>query len=335
MKRERHRAASQTDRDAAGPVAPGDGSSEDADGDANDQRFRDALLHSGLFVPSGVPGIYGHGRTLVDLMVRLETTVSRFIHAGDIEVMRFPPVVSRVTVERTGYHQAFPHLLGTVSTFSGDDIIHARMVRARCEAAGPDDHRAPSDLALTPAACHAVYPHLAGALPEGGRTVDVESWCFRQEPSDDPGRLRAFRMRELVRFGEPDAVLAWRDHWIERGVELLRALGLDPSVAPAADPFFGRVGKMLARSQRAQALKFELLVPAASTSGQMAIMSCNYHQEHFGEAFDIRTRAGRIAHTACVGFGLDRWALALLWAYGLDPARWPDGVRDVLDIDAA
>jgi hypothetical protein len=42
-----------------------------------------------------------------------------------------------------------------------------------------------------------------------------------------------------------------------------------------------------------------------------AVMSCNYHLEHFGEAFDIRTDDGAVAHTACVGFGLERMALAL------------------------
>jgi seryl-tRNA synthetase len=317
--------------DADHPGAPGAELTEGSGGCADDRRFRASLLEHGLFVPSGVPGIYGLGRVLVDLMARVEAALTRLIRAGDVEVMRFPPVISRDTVERIGYHETFPHLLGTVHTFGGDAAAHARLMRAGSTVAESDGHRVPSDVALTPASCHAVYPHLAGTLPEVGRTIDVESWCFRQEPSDDPGRLRAFRMRELVRSGGPDEVRDWRDHWIMRGVTFLQMLGLDPVVAPATDAFFGRGRQMLANSQRAQGLKFEVTVAAASASGRMAVMSCNYHREHFGELFDIRTCEGKIAHTACVGFGLERCALALLWTHGLDPTAWPDDVRGALE----
>ena len=44
---------------------------------------------------------------------------------------------------------------------------------------------------------------------------------------------------------------------------LLRGLGLDADFDVAADPFFGRGGRMLAASQREQALKFEILVQIA------------------------------------------------------------------------
>ena len=49
---------------------------------------------------------------------------------------------------------------------------------------------------------------------------------FRHEPSDDPARLQIFHQHEMVRIGEPEAVLAWREEWAQRGLELLRSLGL-------------------------------------------------------------------------------------------------------------
>jgi hypothetical protein len=62
-------------------------------------------------------------------------------------------------------------------------------------------------------------------------------------------------------------------------------------------------------------------------------MSCNYHLSHFGETAGIRTSGGDVAHSACVAFGMERLALALLWAHGSDPATWPDGVREALALE--
>ena len=87
---------------------------------------------------------------------------------------------------------------------------------------------------------------------------------------------------------------------------------------------------MLAANQRDQALKFELLVPITSTERPTACCSFNYHQDHLGHAFDLKTADGATAHTACVGFGLERITLALLRHHGFDPEAWPEAVRRAL-----
>jgi len=63
---------------------------------------------------------------------------------------------------------------------------------------GPRVWPAP-DVALTPATCYPVYPVMAarGPLPEGGRVFDLQSYCFRHEPSEDPARMQMFRIRSL------------------------------------------------------------------------------------------------------------------------------------------
>ena len=126
-----------------------------------------------------------------------------------------------------------------------------------------------TELALMPAACYPVYPAVAarGPLRPAGAFVDAGgAWVFRHEPSEDPARLQIFHQRELVRIGEPEEVLAWRDAWAQRGLELLRGLGLDAELDRATDPFFGRGGRMLAANQRDEELKFELLVQIAGPS---------------------------------------------------------------------
>ena len=110
-------------------------------------------------------------------------------------------------------------------------------------------------------------------------------------------------------------------------MKLLIALGLPARADVASDPFFGRGGKVLADGQKAQKLKFEVLVPVISESDPTAVCSFNYHQEHFGHVFGIKTPNGEVAHTACLGFGLERVVMALFQTHGFDPKAWPADVR--------
>lgn len=277
-----------------------------------------------------MPGVYGRGPDFEDVRVRFDAYVSRAAADEGAEVMRFPPVMARSTMERNGYLESFPHLAGTVFGFEGTEA-QAREQAARA-AAGEDwsEFQRMSDLVLTPAVCHPVYPAVGrrGPLPEGGLTIDPGgSYAFRAEPSGDPARLQMFHMRELVRLGAPEDVQQWRDRWREKAVEMLRRLGLDANLNVASDPFFGRRGRMLASSQREQELKFEVLVPIASDAEPTAVASFNYHQEHFSSRFGIKTHDGQTAHTACLGFGHERIVLALLKKHGLDVAAWPAEVR--------
>ena len=153
-----------------------------------------------------------------------------------------------------------------------------------------------SEMVLCPAACYSLYPVVAqrGTLPEGGLTLDTgDAYVFRREPSSDPSRMQIFHMREIVRVAERDTVIPWREAWRARAEELLRSLGLELELDIANDPFFGRTGRLLAAQQRSQELKWELLAPVAGEK-PTAIASSNYHQDHFGEIYEIKT-AGRRA----------------------------------------
>ena len=142
--------------------------------------------------------------------------------------------------------------------------------------------------------------------------------------------MQAFRVREFVRVGSADAVIEWRNMWLQRGVDLLLSLDLPAKSDVAADPFFGRGGRMLAANQREQKLKFEVLVPVISEENPTAVCSFNYHQEHFGKIFEINTPDWAIAQTACLGFGMERVVMALFRTHGYVPAEWPKHVREQL-----
>ncbi|MGH2901984.1 MAG: amino acid--[acyl-carrier-protein] ligase, partial [Solirubrobacteraceae bacterium] len=288
-----------------------------------------ALIDEGLLLESGVPGVYGHGSSFEEVRERLAARLSAEARDRGAEPLRFPPVLPRRQLESSGYLSSFPHLAGSIYAFEGDE----QQAQTQGEQAGRhedwSEHQRPTELTLMPAACYPVYPAIAtrGPLPPGGVFVDAGgAWVFRHEPSHDPARRQIFHQHELVRIGEPAAVLEWRDEWAERGLRLLRSLGLDAELDIANDPFFGRRGRMLATNQRQERLKLELLVPIAGPE-PTACASFNHHRDHFATTYGLTLSTGETAHTACLGFGHERIVLALLRTHGLDPAEWPPSVR--------
>lgn len=301
------------------------------EGTPEESAFRATLVDAGLLIEVGVPGVYGFNGSFVDIRDRFAALVTRRAADDHPESLRFPPVLPKKALEDTGYLTNFPHLGACVCGFDGDEAAAGELA---CAAADHRDwpHQAQTDLVLTPAACYPVYPALGnrGPLPAGGVCIDAgPGLVFRNEPSGDPARLQMFHQRELVRAGEPETVEAWRDKWRDRAIDIFTSLGLDARFDVASDPFFGRTGRMLKHSQREQALKFEVLVPIASPE-PTAVASFNYHRDHFTSINGISMHSGGEAHTACLGFGLERCVLALLRKHGLDPGLWPAFVRSVL-----
>jgi len=296
------------------------------------QQFLEQLIDRRLLIPSGVDGIYGRGHWFETVCERMDAYVTRVGAPDGAEYMRFPPVVTRKNYETSEHLDSFPDLVGVVHGFRGTDKDHKALLAKWKAGEDWSAEMKHTEVVLTPAACYPIYPTLKGKLPPEGARVDVQSYCFRYEPSKDPARMQSFRQREHVRIGRPEDVREFRDLWQQRGEEMLKNLQLDCWVDVANDPFFGRAGKMLAANQRDQSLKFELLVPINSRQKPTACVSFNYHQDHFGHLFGIELNEGGWAHTACVGFGLERIALGLFKQHGLDIKQWPAKTRETLGL---
>jgi seryl-tRNA synthetase len=291
------------------------------------ESFYQGLVEHGLIVPVRVLGAFGRGAVFEDVLERLNALITHISKDDGAEVYTFPPVIDRTIIEKTDYLDSFPNLAGTVFSFFGKDR-EAKVLSAKVHGGESwAETQGMTDVCLNPAACYPVYPVIAGTLPPNGRTITMTNWVYRHEPSPEPTRMQSFRVREFVRAGTPDTVVAWRDQWLQRGLELLTSLGLPAKSDVAADPFFGRAGKMLADGQKSQKLKFEVLVPVISLEKPTAVCSFNYHQEHFGHVFGIRTVEDQVAHTACLGFGLERCVMALFKTHGFDVNAWPAPVR--------
>jgi seryl-tRNA synthetase len=292
--------------------------------------FRSELFRAGLLIDTGVDGLYAKSSVYEGIVAALDLLITSTMVDRPAEVLSFPPVLARWVFDKTDYLKSFPDLMGSVHTFRGTDRQHAELISLAESGGDWPGCLVPAEVVLCSATCHPLYPLCSGTLPEGGRRFEVNGYCFRCEPSVDPTRMQAFRMHEYVYVGEPEVAQTHRDGGLERGLELLGKLGLDVEAIPANDPFFGRLGTMLAANQIDEALKMEIVTPVCSTERPTAIMSANCHRDHFGVPFGITDASGGTAHSACVAFGVDRVTLALLKTHGLDPADWSRGVRDML-----
>jgi seryl-tRNA synthetase len=274
---------------------------------ATPEDLREALVGAGLLHLTSVDGVTHRSATWERVIHGMEqhAVAERLVDAPQ---RWFPPVMPRTDFMRTDYVRSFPDLVGSIDVFTGSD----------------KDHRA-----LLAVLCHSLYGVLPAEVPADGLLHECGGWVFRHEPSTDPARMQAFRMYEFVRIGTPAQALEHRDAWLERGLAVLAGLGLPVRSEAANDPFFGRVGRMLAANQRESELKYEIVVDLTDAK-PTAIASSNLHEDHFGEPFGLRTPDGSSAHSACFGYGLDRIALALFATHGTDVAAWPVEVRSAL-----
>ncbi len=286
-----------------------------------------------LFQSSGVDGV----RARTELYELIVDGLGRYItklREPNVEVLRFPPVTNRSHIEKSGYLHSFPNLLGAVCCLHGNEVEIRSAVDKPKSKDGWVAELAPTDLVLTPAACYPLYPIVAsrGPVPANGLMFDVMADCFRREPSRDIDRFQSFRMREFVQIGLPEHVFRFRETWMARAPEIADALGVNYKIEVANDPFFGRSGRLMAINQLEEAAKFELLLQVRTDEKLTACMSFNYHKDHFGAKWALRTDSGAMIHTACVAFGIDRLTLALFSAHGLVLQAWPKRTREALSL---
>jgi seryl-tRNA synthetase len=280
---------------------------------ASDGHFR-RLIAGGWLSLTGVPGLLSFTPKFETVMARLQAALTAANPAGLPGPTWYAPVVPRATIERAEYAESFPHLLGTVHALPTETAGDA------VDGSAP----APTDVVLAPAVCYSVYAGLANQVLDGPRVFDAAGYCYRHEATSEVGRFRSFRMREFVTVAGADTAWQWRDDWMVRCEALLTRLGLTCSVVPASDPFFGPGGRFMRSSQVQQNLKYEFVVALHGADPGTAIASANCHKDHLGLRFAIDAAGEGPAHSACMAFGLERTALALIHAHGDDLAGWPD-----------
>ena len=248
-------------------------------------------------------------------------------------MLRFPPVMSRRQLEKSGYLKSFPNLLGCVCCLGGSET-EIRAAVDRFEAGERVDAGALAGRSR--AQPRRLLSGLSagrgrGAVPAQGLLFDVACDCFRREPSKDLDRLQSFRMREYV---------------------LHRHAGADPRFPPALDDAGAEHGRSAGPALAHRTRQRSVLRPRRQAHGdepgraiaevraavpvRSAQRADGMHELQLSSA-NISARPGTCApppakspHTGCVAFGMDRLALALFATHGLDLPRWPAAVRKAL-----
>jgi seryl-tRNA synthetase len=291
--------------------------------------LRTTLEDAGVFRTTAVDGVYHRSWDWERVLRGVEQHVMGKRVATDAPRRWFPPVMPREEFLKTDYLRSFPDLVGSIDVFDGTDKEHRALLAVLEDGGDWTSHLTPGEVVLPSSVCHPLYGTLPTDVPGDGLDEECSGWSFRHEPSLDPARMQMFRIYEYVRIGTPAQALAHRDEWLERGLAALTELGLPVRSEAANDPFFGRVGKMLAANQLESSLKYEMVVDLTDVR-PTAIGSSNYHEDHFGDTFGLHLADGTSAHSSCIGFGLDRITLALFAVHGVDVAGWPAEVRSAL-----
>src|SRR5690606_10466374 len=279
------------------------------------------------------PGLFILRTPYSDLMRFFDwITLWRFARAFGARDELYPNVIPIEQLALTQHLRAFPEHLHFVSHLSEDlRVLESFAARARATtgAVQPEaGELAPVPLMHNPSTCYHCYAARRGAQLPDNEAVTAVTRCHRYESANhsDPGRLMEFTLREIIFIGSADYVRETRETCMKMIEDWATAWSLYGELLPANDPFFTEDYEAKAVHQHRLAMKYEYRAVLPGTGRTLAVLSSNLHAATFGKAFDIRV-GGMRANTGCLGFGLERLAIAVVMQHGRDPARWPERLR--------
>jgi seryl-tRNA synthetase len=198
-----------------------------------------------------------------------------------------------------------------------------------------DELMADATYGLQPAVCDCCYYTLEGKRDQQDHFYTTVNRVFRNERSatNRLDRLTNFTVRDIMFVGSESFVLEARQQMIERLSQFLVALNLNAKIETATDPFFANESAMKSVFQNSHRLKYELLAYIPHLDKEIATGSINLHTDFFGRAFDIGISDGSVAHSGCIGVGMERMTYALFCQHGSNLADWPASVRTFLELD--
>lgn len=205
---------------------------------------------------------------------------------------------------------------------------------AEFESVPMDELMADATYGLQPAVCDCCYYTLEGARDLHDHFYTTANRVFRNEHSktNQLDRLTNFTVRDIMFVGGENFVLESRQRMIERLSQFLISLGINAKIETANDPFFANESAMKSVFQNAHRLKYELLAYIPHLDREIATGSINLHTDFFGKAFDIRAADDAVAHSGCIGVGMERMTYALFCQHGPNLREWPQPVLSFLDL---
>lgn len=229
------------------------------------------------------------GEDILDAEIDAAAALVRSILPVGVEsLLQHGLAVKPETLKKSGYESLFPGVAGHVVTSTSSEPLWV----------------------IPPALCFHVFETLSSSqLQTADQSVfGLDGWCFRREAVTSSVRRPFYRVCETVYFGSAKSCSDWLDAC---ATAILRSMPsrLQFEIVPASDSFGGgREAQILEYLQRWSDAKREVVCKVANG---VALGSLNFHGTKFTRAFAISGPNGEELHSACVGFGLERLALAL------------------------
>ena len=206
----------------------------------------------------------------------------------------FPPIMPREEFLLTDYVRSFPDLVGSIDVFTGGDKEHRALLDGARGGRRLDraPRRRPRWCCRRRSATRSTAP-CPHDIPADGLRRGVLRLVVppRAEPRPGPDAdLPDLRVR--ARSGRRSRRSRTATSGCERGLAALTALGLPVRSEAANDPFFGRVGRMLAANQLDLGAEVRDGASTSPRSSPPRSGPRNYHEDHFGHAFGLHLADG-------------------------------------------
>lgn len=255
-------------------------------------------------------GEIGFSRIMGTLMNVLDEEFRQIALSVDAKEEFYPVLLQRKSLEKTGYLKRSP-----------EQCLFCSSLRSEAE------------YVLSPSACFHVYEHYQNCLLPRMKTITLRQKVFREEGDKgwrEYGRLRDYTIREIVFIGNQEYVKKQRKMTMDRTKELVERIGLEYHLELATDAFMMPEMKKFEKIQLLKKSKYELIL-SCGREQRLAAVSFNLHENAYTRPFHICVQDIGQTVTGCVGFGLERWALAFVSQFGYESEKWPRYIQEKLD----
>lgn len=278
----------------------------------------------------GEIGFYEFSGRLLHFFDREFLKIAKSVGAAE----EFYPVLLKVdSLEKTGYLRRSPyHCIFCSSLRRDESMVRSVLYKRGSEKAEYVKELQEPEYTLSPSACFHVFEHYQNKTLEDTRVVTLMQNVFREEEKgwSEIERLRDYKIREIVFFGDPQFVRKKRETIMDLTNQFLKELGLPYQWEIATDAFMFAEMKRFEKYQREKRSKYELRLKV-NGDRTMAAASFNLHETAFTKPFHIKINHLEETVSGCVGYGLERWILAFINQFGGTPENWPEYVRRRLE----
>jgi len=261
------------------------------------------------------------------LLVILDDRVRNLAQSFGARLRQYPSMIAYEVMERSNYLWEFPQDLYMVYECPHDieALAMAKTLRSFTNIVRP------TAAMMAPAICYHCYAEYQDQRLSRPLMLTASGPCFRHESPVRLNfwRLSEFHMREIVFMGSSTYVDQTRQALMEAVWTWFTNLGLVGKVESASDPFYFQADYAKQYHQLRDGAKYELSVTVPE-GRQVAVASFNDLGTELCQPFEILEADGEIAHSGCVGVGLERLARALITYHGPVLSQWPTIVRDAL-----